>query len=90
MQVALIEYARHVAGLTEATSSECDKNAKQPVIALITEWQDAENEMRSDNSDLGGTMRLGVPTMSLIRGSLARQLYGKETIERASPSSLWK
>lgn len=83
MQVALIEYARHVAGLTEATSSEFDKNAKQPVIALITEWQDAEGniEMRSDNSDLGGTMRLGAQQCHLSEGSLARQLYGKETIE---------
>ncbi|SUB34532.1 CTP synthase [[Pasteurella] mairii] len=83
MQVAFIEYARNVAGLTQANSSEFDKNCSQPVIALITEWQDAEGniETRSDNSDLGGTMRLGAQQCHLAEGSLARQLYGKETIE---------
>ncbi|MFY1027915.1 CTP synthetase [Actinobacillus seminis] len=83
MQVAFIEYARNVAGLTQANSSEFDKNCPQPVIALITEWQDAEGniETRSDNSDLGGTMRLGAQQCHLAEGSLARQLYGKETIE---------
>ena len=83
MQVAFIEYARNVAGLTQANSSEFDKNCPQPVIALITEWQDAEGniETRSDNSDLGGTMRLGAQQCHLAKDSLARQLYGKETIE---------
>ncbi|MFU2115190.1 glutamine hydrolyzing CTP synthase [[Pasteurella] aerogenes] len=83
MQVAFIEYARNVAGLTQANSSEFDKNCPQPVIGLITEWQDAEGniETRSDNSDLGGTMRLGAQQCHLAEGSLARQLYGKETIE---------
>lgn len=83
MQVALIEYARHKAGLTEANSTEFDKNCAQPVVGLITEWQDAEGniETRSDKSDLGGTMRLGSQQCHLAEGSLARQLYGAETIE---------
>ncbi|MFC0323524.1 glutamine hydrolyzing CTP synthase [Gallibacterium melopsittaci] len=83
MQIALIEYARHVAGMKDASSSEFDKNCPQPVIGLITEWQDADGnvEVRSDKSDLGGTMRLGAQQCHLVEGSLARQLYGKETIE---------
>ena len=83
MQIALIEYARNVAGLTKANSSEFDKNCEQPVVALITEWQDAEGntEVRSDASDLGGTMRLGAQQCHLLEGSRARALYGKETIE---------
>lgn len=83
MQIALIEYARHVAGMKDASSSEFDKNCPQPVIGLITEWQDADGnvEVRSDKSDLGGTMRLGAQKCHLVEGSLARQLYGKETIE---------
>ncbi|QNS15205.1 glutamine hydrolyzing CTP synthase [Mannheimia bovis] len=83
MQIALIEYARNVAGLTEANSSEFDKNCPQPVIGLITEWQDADGnvETRTDESDLGGTMRLGSQQCHLIEGSKARELYGAETIE---------
>lgn len=83
MQIALIEYARHVAGMKDASSSEFDKNCPQPVIGLITEWQDADGnvEVRSDKSDLGGTMRLGAQKCHLVEGSLAHQLYGKETIE---------
>ncbi|HDL5699073.1 CTP synthase [Mannheimia haemolytica] len=82
MQIALIEYARNVAGLTEANSSEFDKDCSQPVIGLITEWQDAEGnvETRSDESDLGGTMRLGSQQCHLIEGSKAREVYGAETI----------
>lgn len=83
MQIALIEYARNVAGLTKANSSEFDKDCEQPVIALITEWQDADGntEVRTDESDLGGTMRLGAQQCHLVSGSRARELYGKETIE---------
>ena len=83
MQIALIEYARNVAGLTEANSSEFDKDCPQPVIGLITEWQDKDGnvEIRSDDSDLGGTMRLGAQKCHLIEGSKARALYGAETIE---------
>ena len=83
MQIALIEYACNVAGLEKANSSEFDRNCEQPVVGLITEWQDAEGhiETRDDNSDLGGTMRLGAQQCHLIEGSKARALYGKETIE---------
>ena len=83
MQIALIEFARNVAGLEKANSSEFDRNCEQPVVGLITEWQDAEGhiETRDDNSDLGGTMRLGAQQCHLIEGSKARTLYGKETIE---------
>jgi len=83
MQIALIEYARNVAGLTKANSSEFDKDCEQPVVALITEWQDADGntEVRTDESDLGGTMRLGAQQCHLVSGSRARELYGKETIE---------
>ncbi|OOF58475.1 glutamine hydrolyzing CTP synthase [Rodentibacter genomosp. 2] len=83
MQIALIEYARNVAGLTKANSSEFDRDCEQPVVALITEWQDAEGntEVRSDKSDLGGTMRLGAQQCHLVEGSRARELYGAETIE---------
>lgn len=83
MQVAYIEYARHVAGLTEANSSEFDKDCKEPVIGLITEWQDAsgQTETRNETSDLGGTMRLGAQLCHLTEGSKARQLYGSATIE---------
>lgn len=83
MQIALIEYARNMAGLSQANSSEFDKDCPQPVVGLITEWQDAEGnvEVRSDESDLGGTMRLGAQQCHLAEGSLARQLYGNETIE---------
>ena len=83
MQVAFIEYARNVAGLKGANSSEFDRTCEHPVIALITEWQDAEGnvEVRSDKSDLGGTMRLGAQQCHLVEGSLARQLYGSDIIE---------
>ncbi len=83
MQVALIEFARNVAGMSHANSSEFDRTCQQPVVGLITEWQDADGntEVRSDESDLGGTMRLGAQKCHLIEGSLARQLYGAETIE---------
>lgn len=83
MQVAFIEYARHVAGLKGANSSEFDRTCEYPVIALITEWQDAEGnvEVRSDESDLGGTMRLGAQQCHLVAGSLAHQLYGSDIIE---------
>ncbi|MDO5054598.1 MAG: CTP synthase (glutamine hydrolyzing) [Pasteurella oralis] len=83
MQVAYIEYARNVAGLTHANSTEFDRTCDYPVVGLITEWQDAEGniETRSDRSDLGGTMRLGAQQCHLIEGSKAYQLYGVETIE---------
>ncbi|NBI43641.1 CTP synthase (glutamine hydrolyzing) [[Haemophilus] felis] len=83
MQVAFIEYARNVAGLTGANSTEFDRNSPYPVVGLITEWQDSEGniETRSDSSDLGGTMRLGAQKCHLLDGSKARELYGSATIE---------
>ncbi|HET19213.1 MAG TPA: CTP synthase [Chromatiales bacterium] len=82
MQVAVIEYARHVAGLQGAYSTEFDRNAKHPVIGLITEWQTAEGaiEQRGEESDLGGTMRLGSQYCRLQEGTLAREVYGQEVI----------
>lgn len=85
MQLAVIEFARHVAGLTEATSTEFNRKTSQPVIGLITEWLDERGEIqtRNDESDLGGTMRLGAQKAELVEGSLIRQLYGKaEIVER--------
>jgi CTP synthase len=69
MQVALIEYARHMAGLPNANSTEFDPETDQPVVALINEWQnhDGKVEKRDENSDLGGTMRLGAQTCAVNR-----------------------
>ncbi|MBL1275824.1 MAG: CTP synthase [Ectothiorhodospiraceae bacterium] len=82
MQVAVIEYARHVAKLEGAHSSEFDEKSPHPVIGLITEWTTAEGEVeqRDVDSDLGGTMRLGGQKCRLMDGSKSRELYGKETI----------
>ncbi len=85
MQLAVVEYARHVAGLKGAHSTEFDEKSKYPVIGLITEWLDRSGqvERRGDDSDLGGTMRLGGQTCELAEGSLARDIYGQpEIIER--------
>jgi CTP synthase len=85
MQVALIEYARHEAGILEANSTEFDPGCKAPVVAMITEWKDQSGkiESRTADSDLGGTMRLGAQVCRLIPGSLARTLYGQdEVLER--------
>lgn len=82
MQLAVIEIARHLAGLAAADSTEFDPDAADPVIALISEWQDASGrrERRTADSDLGGSMRLGGQACRLAAGSLARELYGAETI----------
>ena len=82
MQVAVIEYARHVAGLEGAHSTELDSDTPHPVIALITEWQEADGhvERRDANADLGGTMRLGGQNCRLEPGSLARRVYGKPQV----------
>ena len=78
MQVAIIEYARHVAGMEGANSTEFDSSCASPVIALITEWtnEDGEVEHRSDSSDLGGTMRLGAQLCHLAENSKVREIYG--------------
>ncbi|HEA17412.1 MAG: CTP synthase [Pseudoalteromonas prydzensis] len=82
MQVALIEYARNVAGLTDANSTEFNANSSSPVVGLITEWLDAEGniETRSEKSDLGGTMRLGAQKCHLTPGSKVREVYGSDEI----------
>jgi CTP synthase len=82
MQVAVIEFARNVAGLEEAQSTEFRKDTKHPVIGLITEWQDEAGniERRDEGSDLGGTMRLGGQTCKLVPGTLAHKVYGKDEI----------
>jgi len=85
MQVAVIEYARNVAGLAGANSTEFDTEAAHPVIGLITEWLNAEGvkELRSEHSDLGGTMRLGAQPAQLEVGTLVHSAYGEsEVIER--------
>jgi CTP synthase len=82
MQVAVIEFARHVAGLERAHSTEFDRSTPDPVIGLITEWLNADGkvETRSEQSDLGGTMRLGGQQCRLQKGSLSHQLYAKDVI----------
>ncbi len=82
MQVAVIEYARHCAGLEAAHSTEFVENAEHPVIGLITEWQNKDGtvERRSEESDLGGTMRLGGQVCKLTAGSLAQLTYGADEI----------
>ncbi len=82
LQVAVIEFARHVAGLPGAHSTEFVRDCPDPVIALITEWcdQDGSLQARSESSDKGGTMRLGAQECVLTEGSMARETYGQETI----------
>ncbi|MDH5483751.1 MAG: CTP synthase [Gammaproteobacteria bacterium] len=82
MQVAVIEYARDVAGLTDAHSTEFDPHTTNPVIALITEWQDEDGSMqqRDADSDLGGTMRLGAQPCHLEAGTHAREVYAQDEI----------
>ena len=84
MQVATIEYARHVAGLTDANSTEFEPDTPHPVIALIDEWQDADGSIQKRNasSDLGGTMRLGAQSSDVSPGTLAHQIYGQVVTER--------
>ncbi|MDR2852878.1 MAG: CTP synthase [Burkholderiaceae bacterium] len=84
MQVATIEYARNVAGLKDANSTEFDPDTPCPVIALITEWKDADGtiQRRNAESDLGGTMRLGAQSSDVAPGTLAHAIYGDVVTER--------
>ena len=84
MQLATIEFARHVAGFEGANSTEFDAETPHPVVALITEWQDREGrvEKRDASSDLGGTMRLGAQRCPIKAGTLAAKIYGAEVNER--------
>ncbi|KJS08149.1 MAG: CTP synthetase [Gammaproteobacteria bacterium BRH_c0] len=83
MQVAVIEFARNVVGLADANSTEFRKNTPHPVVGLITEWIDesGNTEYRSEDSDLGGTMRLGAQGATLVAGSRAREIYGSDSIK---------
>ena len=84
MQLAVVEYARHVAGLEQANSTEFSPDTPHPVIALITEWVSADGSLqsRSAASDLGGTMRLGAQRCPIRPGTKAHQIYGPEVYER--------
>jgi CTP synthase len=83
MQIAIIEYARNVCGLKDAHSTEFNPDTANPVVGLIAEWIDAEGkkELRSEDSDLGGTMRLGSQTCHLLSGSKAQEIYAADQVE---------
>ncbi len=82
MQLAVIEFARHKAGLANANSTEFDPETEHPVVALITEWQnrDGRIERRDAKSDLGGTMRLGAQPADILPGTLAREIYRSDVV----------
>jgi CTP synthase len=82
MQLAIVEFGRNVLGLKDANSTEFNRASANPVIAMITEWQDQARgaQQRSETSDLGGTMRLGAQEVELGQGTLARTLYGADAI----------
>lgn len=82
LQVAVIEYARNVANMDQANSTEFNANSSYPVVGLITEWQDEDGSIhtRNNESDLGGTMRLGGQECALLEGSVARNIYKKNII----------
>ncbi|MBK6559411.1 MAG: CTP synthase [Comamonadaceae bacterium] len=84
MQVATIEFARHVAGMADANSTEFEPGCPHPVIALINEWKDADGsiQVRDASSDLGGTMRLGAQSSDVAPGTLAHTIYGGVVTER--------
>ena len=84
MQLAVIEFARHVVGLAGANSTEFDANCPHPLIGLITEWKDSTGklEKRDEASDLGGTMRLGAQRCPVRTGTLAEKIYGSDVNER--------
>ncbi|MGN6153479.1 MAG: CTP synthase [Lysobacteraceae bacterium] len=82
MQAAVVDYARHVLHLEGANSTENDRQSPHPVIGLITEWRTSSGEIerRSEKSDLGGTMRLGLQEQRVKPGTLAHRLYGKDVV----------
>jgi len=82
MQLAVIETARHKAGLDRANSTEFDPATPHPVVALITEWQDHDGtiQKRDALSDMGGTMRLGAQPCEVVPGSLAHRIYGSTVV----------
>ncbi len=82
MQVAVIEYARHMADMGDANSTEFNEDTPYPVVGLITEWQEEDGSVqtRDEDSNLGGTMRLGGQECALVKDTNAREIYGKEVI----------
>lgn len=82
MQLAVVEFARHVVGWQDAHSTEFDPDTAHPVVGLITEWQDRSGQVirRSADADLGGTMRLGGQPCRVAPGTLAHEIYGKDEI----------
>lgn len=82
MQIAVIEFARHKAGLTNANSTEFDAKTPYPVIALVTEWttEKGQIEKRDQQTDLGGTMRLGGEPCHLLPSTKAHEIYGSDVI----------
>jgi len=82
LQAAVVDFARHVAGLESAASTENDRTSPDPVIGLITEWRTATGdvEKRDESSDLGGSMRLGLQEQRIKPGTLAHKLYGKDVV----------
>ena len=78
MQIAVIEFARHMANMPDANSTEFNLQTPYPVVALVTEWinHTGQREQRDEKSDIGGTMRLGGQACTLVKDSLVRQLYG--------------
>ncbi|MGH8254297.1 MAG: CTP synthase, partial [Steroidobacteraceae bacterium] len=82
MQLAIIEYARHVLGFADAHSTEFDRASTHPVIGLITEWQDQAHgaQQRNEASALGGSMRLGAQAVHVAADTVARELYGRDEI----------
>ncbi|MEQ1597979.1 MAG: CTP synthase [Methylotenera sp.] len=84
MQLAVIEFARNVANLKDANSTEFNSDAPHKLIGLITEWKDATGkvEVRDENSDLGGTMRLGAQSCPIVPNTLAASIYGAQVNER--------
>jgi CTP synthase len=82
MHVALVEYARNVCGLAGADSTEMNPSTPHPIVALITEWMNADGSsvQRDESSDKGGTMRLGAQPCHLEAGSKVREIYGKDVI----------
>lgn len=82
LQTAVIEFAQNVVRLQDANSTEFDKNTPYPVVAMISEWLDADGsiQVRDENSNLGGTMRLGAQASHLVAKSLAKKVYANDTI----------
>jgi CTP synthase len=82
MQLAVIEFARHKAGLDHANSTEFDPDTPHPVVALITEWQNADGriERRDERSNLGGTMRLGAQPADVVPGTLVHRIYKSDVV----------